>query len=81
MPSLVADFYGDASIGGNYGLVFSAWGICGFLIPGYFESLLDHARAAGNLAGGYNQTYWTLAAFSLIAAVIASSLRVPDSSF
>jgi OFA family oxalate/formate antiporter-like MFS transporter len=80
MPSLVADFYGDASIGGNYGLVFSAWGICGFLIPGYFEGLLDHARAAGNLAGGYHETYWTLAAFSLIAAVIASSLRAPDLS-
>jgi OFA family oxalate/formate antiporter-like MFS transporter len=77
MPSLVADFYGDSSIGGNYGLVFSAWGIAGFLVPGYFESLLDRARAAGNLAGGYNETYWTLAAFGLTAALIASSLRSP----
>jgi OFA family oxalate/formate antiporter-like MFS transporter len=77
MPSLVADFYGESSIGGNYGLVFSAWGIAGFLVPGYFESLLDRTRAAGNLAGGYNETYWTLAAFGLTAALIASSLRSP----
>jgi len=77
MPSLVADFYGDSSIGGNYGLVFSAWGIAGFLVPGYFEGLLDRARAAGNLAGGYNETYWTLAAFGLAAALIAISLRAP----
>jgi MFS transporter, OFA family, oxalate/formate antiporter len=79
MPSLVADFYGDSSIGGNYGLVFSAWGVCGFVVPGYFEGLLDRARAAGNLAGGYHETYWTLAAFSLTAGVIASVLRAPRS--
>jgi len=77
MPSLVADYYGDSSIGGNYGLVFSAWGVCGFLVPGYFETLLDHARAAGNLAAGYNETYWTLAGFSLAAGLIAFSLRPP----
>jgi len=77
MPSLVADYYGDSSIGGNYGLVFSAWGICGFVVPGYFETLLDHARMAGNLAGGYNETYWTLAAFSIAAGLIATSLRAP----
>jgi MFS transporter, OFA family, oxalate/formate antiporter len=76
-PSLVADFYGDGSIGGNYGLVFTAWGLCGFLVPGYFESLLDHARAAGNLAGGYHETYWTLAAFGVAAGCIATLLRAP----
>jgi OFA family oxalate/formate antiporter-like MFS transporter len=77
MPSLVADYYGDSSIGGNYGLVFSAWGVCGFLVPGYFETLLDHARAAGNLAAGYQETYWTLAAFGIGAGLIALVLRPP----
>ena len=77
MPSLTADFYGDASIGGNYGLVFSAWGVCGFLVPGYFEALLDRARVAGDLAGGYNETYWTLAACSVTAGVLAALLRPP----
>lgn len=76
MPSLVADYYGD-SIGGNYGLVFSAWGVCGFLVPGYFETLLDRARAAGNLAAGYQETYWTLAAFGIVAGLIALMLRPP----
>ena len=77
MPSLVADYYGDSSIGGNYGLVFSAWGVCGFLVPGYFETLLDRARAAGNLAAGYQETYWTLAAFGIVAGLIALMLRPP----
>jgi len=77
MPSLVADFYGDSSVGGNYGLVFSAWGICGFLVPGYFEGMLDRARAAGNLASGYNEAYWTMAALAVTAALIAALLRPP----
>lgn len=77
MPSLVADFYGDSSIGGNYGLVFSAWGVCGFLVPGYFEGLLDGARGAGNLAAGYHETYASLAAASLAAVLIAATLRPP----
>lgn len=77
MPSVVADYYGDSSIGGNYGLVFSAWGVCGFLVPAYFETLLDHSRAAGNLVGGYSETYWTLAAFGIVAGLISLFLRPP----
>jgi len=77
MPSLTADYYGQSSIGGNYGLVFSAWGLCGFLVPGYFESLLDRARSAGNLAGGYSEVYWTLAILGMMVAIIAAVLRNP----
>jgi len=77
MPSLTADYYGHSSIGGNYGFVFSAWGVCGFLVPGYFEGLLDHARQQGNLAGGYSQLYVTLAALAVVGAVLAVTLRTP----
>ena len=28
MPTFSADFFGQAHVGGNYGLLFSAWGIC-----------------------------------------------------
>lgn len=77
MPSLTADYYGQSSIGGNYGLVFSAFGLCGFLVPGYFESLLDRAREAGNLAAGYDQVYTKLAVISLVGAAIAMLLRTP----
>ena len=53
MPAFCADYFGQSHIGGNYGLLFSAWGICGFVMPLYSESMLDRAREAGNLAGGY----------------------------
>ena len=78
MPSLTADFFGAQFVGANYGLLFSAWGLCGFLVPGYFAGIMDQARAAGNLAGGYQQVYTTLAVLAAVGAAVASVLRAPD---
>ena len=77
MPAFIADYYGQKNVGGNYGLLFSAWGICGFVVPGYFESLLDRELAAHNLAGGYQQVYLELALLAVIVAVLATILRTP----
>ncbi len=75
MPALTADFFGAKHVGANYGLLFSAWGICGFLVPGYFAALLDAARSAGNLKGGYEQVFGLLAALALVGGVIGLSLN------
>jgi OFA family oxalate/formate antiporter-like MFS transporter len=77
MPALSADYFGESNVGGNYGLLFLAWGLCGFVVPGYFESILDRARVAGNLAAGYNQVYLALAGLALAVAVLAALLRPP----
>jgi OFA family oxalate/formate antiporter-like MFS transporter len=77
MPSFTADYLGPKHVGANYGLLFTAWGICGFVVPGYFASIMDRAKAAGNLAAGYEQVYWTLAALSLCGALIVPFLRPP----
>ena len=77
MPSFSADYYGQSNVGGNYGFLFLAWGVCGFLIPGYFEGMLDRARAAGNLAAGYRDVYWDIAMFAIVVAVLALLLRAP----
>ena len=75
MPSLTADYFGPKNVGANYGLVFSAWGLCGFLVPGYFASIMDRARLAGNLAVGYDEVYWKLALIATIGAAVAALLR------
>jgi OFA family oxalate/formate antiporter-like MFS transporter len=80
MPSMTADYYGSKNVGANYGLLFSAWGICGFVVPGYFAPIMDAARAAGNLAAGYNRVYLTLAAFAACGGVVAAVLRRPVKS-
>ncbi len=78
MPSLCADYFGASHIGGNYGLVFSAWGICGFTIPYYSETLLDKARQAGNLAGGYQNLYLQLAGIAVLVGLLCAVLQRPS---
>jgi len=77
MPAFSADYFGQSNVGGNYGFLFLAWGVCGFLIPGYFESILDRAREAGNLTAGYRDVYWDLAMLAVAVAVLAVLLRAP----
>ena len=77
MPSLTADYYGPKNVGANYGLLFTAFGVSGFLVPKYFAHLVDHAKAAGNIAAGYNQVYLILAVMALACAVISLALRPP----
>ncbi|MBL8218549.1 MAG: OFA family MFS transporter [Bryobacterales bacterium] len=77
MPSFTADFYGAKNVGANYGILFSAWGACGFLVPGYFAAIMDRARTAGNLAAGYQEVYWTLAGLALVGAAVSLTVRPP----
>jgi OFA family oxalate/formate antiporter-like MFS transporter len=77
MPSFTADYFGPKNVGANYGLVFSAWGICGFVVPGYFARIMDHAKSVGNIAAGLQEVYLTLALLALLCAGVAASLRAP----
>jgi MFS transporter, OFA family, oxalate/formate antiporter len=77
MPSFTADYFGPKHVGANYGLLFTAWGVCGFVVPGYFAGIMDAAKAAGSLAAGYAQVYWTLAGISVAGAVVTAVLRPP----
>jgi hypothetical protein len=80
MPAFTADYFGPKNVGGNYGVLFSAWGICGFVVPGYFERLLDQAREAGNLAAGYREVYLELAVIAGVVGVLSAFLRPPKSA-
>ncbi len=80
IPSMTADFYGPKNVGANYGLVFTAWGLCGFLVPGYFARIMDKAKAAGDLAGGYREVYTTLAILALAGGLLSALLRPPRRS-
>ena len=77
MPSFTADYYGAKNIGANYGIMFTAWGICGFTVPKYFAGIMKGAKEAGNIAAGYNQVYFTLAVMSVIGIVLALAVRAP----
>lgn len=77
MPSITADYYGPKNVGANYGLLFTAWGLCGFLVPGYFAAIMDRARIAADLAAGYGEVYLKLAVLALMGAAMTALLRPP----
>jgi OFA family oxalate/formate antiporter-like MFS transporter len=77
LPSFTADYYGAKNVGANYGIMFTAYGLSGYFVPGYFAGIMDQARASGDLAGGYNQVYFTLAVFAAVGLVLALLVRKP----
>ncbi len=77
MPSFTADYFGPKHVGANYGIIFSAWGVCGFVVPGYFAGIMDRAKESGQMAAGYQEVYTTLAGIALAGAVVAWILKPP----
>lgn len=68
-PSVTKDYYGLANFGVNYGLVFTAWGVGGFML-----SLL--AGKVYDATSSFNFAYFCSAGL-LIAAAISSLLLQP----
>jgi MFS transporter, OFA family, oxalate/formate antiporter len=77
IPALLADYYGPRNLGANYGVLYSAWGLAGFLMPGYFAGILDQFRASEGLLAGYHQVYLELGAMACVAFILAATLRKP----
>lgn len=77
MPSFTAEYFGAKSLGANYGLLFTAWGLSGYFVPGFFAPLLDRARTAGAMAEGYDRVFSTLAMLAAAGAAGALVLRRP----
>lgn len=77
MPSFTADYYGAKNVGANYGIMFTAWGICGFVVPAYFAKIMTAAKDSGNLVAGYNKVYFTLAMFALAGAILTFLVKRP----
>ncbi|BDC47808.1 MFS transporter [Bryobacterales bacterium F-183] len=75
MPSLCAEYFGSRRIGANYGILFTAWGAAGFVVPRYMASVIEARKATGNVAQGYNEMFYSLAALAVVGIVIAFALR------
>jgi OFA family oxalate/formate antiporter-like MFS transporter len=63
-PSVVADYYGVKNFGGNYGVLYTAWGVSGIIGPIISGIFVD-------LTGTYTLAYFFSAALLGIALVIA----------
>lgn len=77
MPSITAAFFGPKNIGANYGILFTAWGAAGFVVPRYCASVIEAAKKNGTLTAGYDQVFYTLAVLAVLGIVAAALVRRP----
>ena len=68
-PSLTKDDWGLKNFGINYGIVFTAWGVGGFVMGRLSQMLFASA-------GNYNSSFLTAAALLIVGAILAMTLKV-----
>jgi OFA family oxalate/formate antiporter-like MFS transporter len=69
-PSITKDFYGLKNFGVNYGLLFTAWGVGGFVLPLLAGRLYDQYAV-------YTYSCYAAAGLLVLAAIAALMLRPP----
>jgi MFS family permease len=69
-PSATKDFFGLKNFGVNYGLVFSAWGVGGFIFPRVSQMIVAHTNSP-------RMAYILAAGLLLIGAVVALTTKSP----
>ncbi len=69
-PSITKDYYGLKNFGMNYGLVFTAWGVGGFMLALLAGKLYDMYES-------FNYAYYGAAALLVIAAVVTLLVKPP----
>ena len=75
-PSATKDFYGLKNFGVNYGLVFTAWGMGGFMLSKFAAWVYD-GLIVESWKGSFNFAYYTSAVALCVAALATAVLRAP----
>ncbi len=79
-PSATKDYFGLKNFGVNYGLVFTAWGVGGFVFPYLAGKLFEAAKAATG-AGSYDNAYLVAAIALGVAAVLTFVTRTIEKKY
>ena len=69
-PSITKDFYGLKNFGINYGLIFTAWGVGGFMLSFLAGKMYDIHQT-------FDIAYYGAAALLILAALMVFALRPP----
>ena len=69
-PSATKDFFGLKNFGVNYGLVFSAWGVGGFIFPRVSQMIVAYTQSP-------RMAYILAAGLLLLGAVLALMTKAP----
>lgn len=69
-PSMTIDYYGKANFGINYGLVFTAWGVGGFMLALLAGKIFDMTQS-------FNVAYYGASGMLIVAAILTLWLKPP----
>jgi nitrate/nitrite transporter NarK len=75
-PSVTKDYYGLRNFGVNYGLVFTAWGIGGFVMSLSAGKIHDYCKAS-EIGYGYTSAYYLASGLLILAAAASFFLKAP----
>ena len=75
-PSVTKDFFGLKNFGTNYGLVFTSWGIGGFILAQFAARVYD-GKIVEAWKGSYNFAFYTSAALLILAAAMTFVVKAP----
>jgi MFS transporter, OFA family, oxalate/formate antiporter len=70
-PAITKDYYGLKNFAMNYGMVYMAWGLGGFMLSQVTGVIRD-------LSGSYNNAYLLAAGLLLVAAVLTALMKSPQ---
>jgi OFA family oxalate/formate antiporter-like MFS transporter len=70
-PALTKDYYGLKNFGMNYGMVFTAWGIGGFMLALLAGKVYDSTQS-------FDFAYYTSAGLLIAAAILTAFIRPPQ---
>ena len=69
-PSATKDFFGLKNFGVNYGLVFSAWGVGGFIFPRVSQMIIAYTNSP-------RMAYLIASGLLLVGAILALMIKAP----
>lgn len=75
-PSAMKTYYGLKNFGVNYGLVFTAWGVGGFMLAKFAGWVYD-GRIVEAWKGSFNFAYYTSAVLLVVAAILTFVVKAP----
>ncbi|MBW8017384.1 MAG: OFA family MFS transporter [Planctomycetes bacterium] len=75
-PAITKDFFGLKNFGMNYGLVFTSWGIGGFLLAKLAGTMFERSKEV-TPEGSFNFAYYTASILLIAAAVMVWFLKAP----
>lgn len=75
-PSATKTYYGLKNFGVNYGLVFTAWGVGGFMLAKFAGWVYD-GKIVEAWKGSFDFAYYTSAALLVVAAILTFVVKPP----